>query len=173
MKCSNKFIFYFVLLTLKHIFTLCVCINTHTHTHTHTQRERDKYVLVLFLNNKSAKISPAAQLSVFLFPSFSCRPSLTVPFIFCNVFDNLKWLWESKCVCHNTSLSYLYLWLKVNSWWALRYQRLHDQSFSNKQPTVFWKPGLFIAHGLYLLLNWDYAKRDVGRANICSRIVIL
>lgn len=76
-------------------------------------------------------------------------------------------------VCHDVSLNYIYLLLKVNSLWACRYQRQQDQRGFNKLPTVLWNLNFHVMHFPWFLHFGLWAKRLTLKASICSHIVIL
>lgn len=78
-----------------------------------------------------------------------------------------------RSVCHDVSLNYIYLLLKVNSLWECRYQRQQDQRGFNKLPTVLRNPNFHVMHFPWFLHFGLWAKELTLKASICSHIVIL
>lgn len=76
-------------------------------------------------------------------------------------------------VCHDVSLNYLYLLLKVNSLWEHRYQRQQDQRGFNKLPTVLRNLNFHVMHLPWFLHFGLWAKKLTLKASMCSHIVIL
>lgn len=76
-------------------------------------------------------------------------------------------------MCHDVSLNYIYLLLKVNSLWECRYQRQRDQREFNKLPTVLWNLNFHVIHLPWFLHFGLWAKKLTLKASICSHIVIL